>query len=312
MEITGNFLTQEGKNFPLDCETLDNLQRAIATVEMFGNLFGDKIILSGCTKQMDGTYEEGYVFIKSTTCPNGEVIPFKGGDTSEGVKIVSEDISVTTSTTIFASAYTSRYLAPANGNETGDVYMWDEFANVTPLRDFINNTQAKIKELETTANEHIGVVKMWAGSVDQIPEDYLLCDGRKLNGNRRDSPYLKLKKVLGVTLDDNGDFTIPDLRGKFVLGCNIEDTDCSTIGKTGGVKSFKLKMSNIPIHDHSYIYTGPKAYAAAQISTTGDFASVIKSVSNVNTYTGHSGQADPEPIELLPPYYVLAFIIKAK
>ncbi len=310
MEITGNFLTQEGKNFPLDCETLDNLQRAIATVEMFGNLFGDKIILSGCTKQMDGTYEEGYVFIKSTTCPNGEVIPFKGGDTSEGVKIVSEDISVTTSTTIFASAYTSRYLAPADGSETGDVYMWSEFANVTPLRDFINNTQAKIKELETTPNEHIGVVKMWAGTIDQIPEDYLLCDGRKVLGQGRNS-YADLKTVLGVDLDVDNMFAVPDLRGRFIVGYKNEDEDYVAIGKTGGQKEFSVSWDNIPKHSHRYSAMSGSNMVTIGTGTSGS-ESVLKGLSSETRNTGSYGSETVKAIDNRPPYYVLAYIIKAK
>ena len=301
MEITGNFLTQEGKNFPLDCETLDNLQRAIATVEMFGNLFGDKIILSGCTKQMDGTYEEGYVFIKSTTCPNGEVIPFKGGDTSEGVKIVSEDISVTTSTTIFASAYTSRYLASANGNETGDVYMWDEFANVTPLRDFINNTQAKIKELETTANEHIGVVKMWAGTVDQIPEDYLLCDGGDISGRG----YETLRRILGKS-------NVPDLRDRFIVGYNNENTDYCDIGNTGGSDTFMLTSDMLPPHTHQYTRASAGGLVTINNGTSATQKHAVASVRSDTAETTSCGDGKEVLIDMRPPYYVLAFIIKAK
>lgn len=310
MEVKGNFLTQPKKNFPLDCETLDNLQRAIATVEMFGNLLGDKIILSGCTKQVDGTYAEGYVFIKSQAYPNGEVIPFKGGNTAQGVKIVTEDISVNTPTTVFASAYTVRYLAPADGSETGDIYAWDEFANVTPLRNYINNTDIKIKELEKKVSEHIGVIKMWAGTVDQIPEDYLLCDGRKVSGLGRDS-FAALRAVLGAALDEHNMFAVPDLRGRFIVGYNNEDEDYAAIGKTGGQKEVLVSWDNIPKHSHPY-----SAMSGSNMVTigTGTSASqsVLKGLSSETRDTEPYGSEPVKAIDNRPPYYVLAYIIKAK
>lgn len=300
MEVKGNFLTQPEKNFPLDCETLNNLQQSILAIELFGNLLGDKLILAGCTKKTDGTYAEGYVFIKSPTYPNGEVIPFKGGDTSRGVKIVSEDISVTTSTTVFVSAYTSRYLAPATGDED-TIYMWNELANVTPLRNYINNTDTKIKELETKVNEHIGVVKMWAGTVDQIPEDYLLCDGGDISGRG----YETLRRILGKS-------NVPDLRDRFIVGYNNENTDYCDIGNTGGSDTFMLTSDMLPPHTHQYTRASAGGLVTINNGTSATQKQAVASVRSDTAETTSCGDGKEVLIDMRPPYYVLAFIIKAK
>jgi len=40
-KITGNYLTQANKDFPLDCETLDYLQRLVDMAVLAGKIPGD-------------------------------------------------------------------------------------------------------------------------------------------------------------------------------------------------------------------------------------------------------------------------------
>lgn len=78
-KITGNFLTQPNKDFPLDCETLDLLQTNAALVATLGNLIGDKLILDGCGLSNNGTQRApGYVFLRSKDYPDGEVLRWEG------------------------------------------------------------------------------------------------------------------------------------------------------------------------------------------------------------------------------------------
>ncbi len=44
-KITGNYLTQANKDFPLDCETLDYLQRLVDMAVLAGNIAGDRVVL---------------------------------------------------------------------------------------------------------------------------------------------------------------------------------------------------------------------------------------------------------------------------
>ena len=41
----GNFLTQANRDFPLDCETLDYLQKLAGLAALAGNIAGDRVVL---------------------------------------------------------------------------------------------------------------------------------------------------------------------------------------------------------------------------------------------------------------------------
>lgn len=64
-----------------------------------------------------------------------------------------------------------------------------------------------------------GIIVMWSGSINNIPQDWLLCDGT--NGT-------------------------PDLRDRFVMG-TVSDPE---IGDTGGSNSIGLSVSQLPPHSH--------------------------------------------------------------
>ena len=123
----------------------------------------------------------------------------------------------------------------------------------------------------------IGTVVMWAGDINSIPEDYALCDGNTVEG-----------------------YETPDLRGKFILGKKDDDK----IGKTGGEEEVTLTVDQIPPHAHTYKiqwdyssrWAGPN-----QPQLQPGFR-------NDNTSTTGGGQ----PHNNMPPYYVLAYIVKVK
>lgn len=123
-KTTGNFT---GSNsFPLDCETLEALQQNIVIVSMLGNMGGDKKILLGCELNADGSERgEGYVFLKTTTCPTGEVLRWEGGAIAGGMHIETEKIDVSAYGYVYHDAYTRRRLAPGSGEEN---YSWADFS----------------------------------------------------------------------------------------------------------------------------------------------------------------------------------------
>lgn len=47
-KISGNFLTQANRDFPLDCETLDYMQNLAALSALAANIGGDRVVLFGC------------------------------------------------------------------------------------------------------------------------------------------------------------------------------------------------------------------------------------------------------------------------
>lgn len=83
-----------------------------------------------------------------------------------------------------------------------------------------------------------GLVVMWAGALDAIPDGWSLCDGS--NGT-------------------------PDLRGKFIYGAS----DTVAPGATGGANTYALAEAQLPAHGH----TGSSTTAGAHTHPSSTLAS---------------------------------------
>ena len=128
-----------------------------------------------------------------------------------------------------------------------------------------------------------GLICMWSGSV--IPTGWLLCNG------------------------ENG---TPDLRDRFIVGSG----NSYNIGDTGGSKEVTLTEEQIPAHKHSFNYYNSDVYTSGYAlgvspGTSADnfvkpYGTRVSSTQNLINNTG-GGQAH----ENRPPYYALAFIMKA-
>ena len=96
----------------------------------------------------------------------------------------------------------------------------------------------------------------------------------------------------------------PDLRSRFIYG-----GDGSNNGTTGGEVSVALKTENIPAHDHVYYLDTTKQGIATDNGTW------LVDAGTVGTkITEHPRTTEPtggdQPHNNMPPYYVLAYIIK--
>lgn len=120
-----------------------------------------------------------------------------------------------------------------------------------------------------------GGIIMWSGS--DVPTGWLLCDGN--------------------------DGT-PDLRDRFVLGWGSRG-----IGDTGGVEKHTLTVDELPAHDHSsgnmrvdIDVPDPAPAPMSRTNTRAIYGAYVEG------RTGDTGGGEPH--ENMPPYYVLAFIMK--
>lgn len=184
----------------------------------------------------------------------------------------------------------------------------------------------------------LGVIQMWAGSIDKLPDNYKLCDGTAL----KQTDYPELYKVIGTIFNtgpnasyskwvapSSGMFRLPDLRGRFIAGYYSADDKYQKIGNSGGEVYHTLKTGELPAHSHSvddyYGLEDAKSVSGAQNAGNlyGNKISLSKSYfgwagNDVNNsammyYTHDSGSTGGgTPFENRPPFYVLAYIMRVK
>lgn len=145
-----------------------------------------------------------------------------------------------------------------------------------------------------------GIIAMWSGTIATIPTGWNLCDGTN---------------------------STPDLTGMFIVGAG----DAYTVGDMGGAETVTLTEAELPSHthdkgtlattsagNHSHTYT--KAGSSATGTAGGgpdddiEFTTANTSTAGAHTHpmsgdTGSTGSGDAH--ENRPPYYALAFIMKA-
>lgn len=331
-------MKQNNRDFPLECETLQALQEGTDLVALLGNIAGNKAILQGCDISKDGTSRsEGYVFLKTQSYPQGEVLFFEGGTSADELYVKLEDVRVTAQGYQYPKAYTERSLASGIGQES---YSWKDFTRVVTtqqLNDLLTSLQKKHEEdMKSLRALPVGTIQMFAGSV--APQDYLLCDGAQL----KQEDYPELYGVIGGSFNaapsavgtpystPSGYFRVPDLRGRFVVGVSDNDDDYS-LGSSGGEKTHLLTAEEIPGHRHVYtddtnamgakfqvssslrsegimeagnMYTPPRASAESQGTSANN------SGGGTAYLTGVTGGGSAH--ENRPPYYALSYIIKVK
>lgn len=152
----------------------------------------------------------------------------------------------------------------------------------------------------------VGGIIMWSGSVTAIPSGWALCDGGRTSTGS----------------------TTPDLRDRFIVGAS----STVAVGGVGGRSSVTLSAANLPPHQHTYKdtifaehnvsassqspdgldtgYEGGNNYRGSNSGSDGDNnLSWVRRRSD-GAYGNSSGGTDP--IDLRPPYYALAFIIRVE
>lgn len=137
-----------------------------------------------------------------------------------------------------------------------------------------------------------GAIIMWSGTVSNIPTGWHLCDGT--NGT-------------------------PDLRSKFIIGAGSGLGSSFAPGSTGGSSTLTLGVANLPAHHHSWGVTSNFSPSDPATGVTyspqnlwsdnaGDHYPITL-FSQGNAVTGDTGSGNP--VDIMPPYYALAFIMKS-
>lgn len=280
----GNFTAKD--NFPVSTFTYDFLQKMSHLAGNLAQLGGQNYILSGCV--MTGTtVSAGLIVI------NGEILPFEGG--TKKAKITIQE---TVDTDHFNGIdYTESYIHRSAKFASNGEYNWSDFVRV------LTN-----KELEEKINlitgDVPGTVKMWAGQVAKIPADYMLCDGSVL----LNTDYPELYENLGGLHGTEGTtgFKLPDMRDRFVVGYNNQNSDYDIIGHKGGYKEITLTVDQMPSHTHQF--PGVRTDSNNWRGTGEPVGSWTVYGDTKSTQSTGGNKAH----ENRPPYFVIAYIIKVK
>lgn len=205
---------------------------------------------------------------------NGELLPLiSGTSTGDYYHIVEHKEDIEAQGTLYADARVTRYaeLTPSSASAI-------EVSSVVDLT-------GRANEGETIANQFLpkGAIIMWSGSWSNIPKGFTLCNGN--NG------------------EPVNDVIIPDLRGRFIVGGKSGDADFGTENGTGGSKTHTLTIDEMPSHNHNV--TIPKRDTHI-VKGGGSDHYHFDNDTSITTENKGGGQ----PFKHLPPYYVLAFLIK--
>ena len=142
-----------------------------------------------------------------------------------------------------------------------------------------------------------GVITMWYGNIASIPNGWYLCDGS--NGT-------------------------PDLRNVFIIGANADDSGVAKTTVTGSAtQTGGSKDAVLVSHTHTASVTDPghnhtETIYGSLANQTGSSTPCWTGTANANTSTATTGISVSNSTEgvsgtnaNLPPYYALAYIMKA-
>jgi len=160
------------------------------------------------------------------------------------------------------------------------------------------------KELSIKASDTLPIGSIIPFGGTEAPTNWLICDGSMLNREA----YPELFNAIGTSFgtDGPGNFYIPDLRGRVIVGQDTSDADFG-IGSIGGEKTHTLTIEEMPKHAHN---TG-KSWAADNDGAWGVTSSDV-TYSYSTTWEGTAYSGGSQPHNILQPYTVTNYIIKAK
>lgn len=151
----------------------------------------------------------------------------------------------------------------------------------------------------------VGTVVAYAGAT--APAGWLRCDGTSY----KKSLYPALAAVLGATGES---FSVPDLRGRFLMGASASHPRA----QTGGEETHTLTEAEMPAHAHPVIGRGlPGKWEngvgifATNLGAGSGWASVSSYDAKAPGWLEAKSKGGGRPHNNLPPFYSIGYIIKA-
>lgn len=156
------------------------------------------------------------------------------------------------------------------------------------------------KELFLKASDTLPIGSIVPYGSNDIPENWLLCDGRAVSR----TTYANLFSVIGTNFgegDGTTTFNLPDFRTRVPVGLYSEDTDFDTIGNAGGEKEHTLTIEEMPTHSHQFLFD----------QTPGSNINVVQAGGASAWSRDTTTSGNDQPHNIMQPYQVVNYIIKS-
>ena len=167
----------------------------------------------------------------------------------------------------------------------------------------------------------VGTIVPYGGTTP--PAGWLLCDGSSYST----TTYADLFAVIGYIYGGSGgNFNVPNLKGRVVVGLDAGDTDFNNLNNSGGEKQHTLTVDEMPSHNHSINDPGHTHdygdYRVLRtqtcmggsenrgISDPPNYESVNRTTDVAYTGITMNNTGGNQPHNNLQPYRVLNYIIK--
>jgi microcystin-dependent protein/phage-related tail fiber protein len=111
-----------------------------------------------------------------------------------------------------------------------------------------------------------GAITMFAGG--SLPSGWLWCQGQAVSRTTYSALYSAIGTTYG-TGDGSTTFNLPNMGGRVPVGTDVNQTEFSSLGKTGGEKTHTLSTTEMPSHSHNIKFGG--ASMSMGSGSTGDY-----------------------------------------
>ncbi len=148
--------------FPLETETLVELEKAYTIFNSYGKALGEKVIISGCELSDNGNnVSDGYIYF------NGEVFEFKGGPPLANIIVIEDSRAAEFKNGESNEVYRTRYAAFGSG---GDSVSFSEFKRIDP----VVTLMTRLDELEKKSAifQQGGGMVFWNKPENEIPDGW--------------------------------------------------------------------------------------------------------------------------------------------
>lgn len=154
------------------------------------------------------------------------------------------------------------------------------------------------------ASVPVGTIMAYGGV--NVPDGWLVCDGTSY----RKADYPALAAVLGAT-GTGGEFMVPDLRGRFLMGVS----EAHPLASTGGEEAHTLTVEEMPSHSHPVVGSGTWGSGAgiwnSNVGAGSGWATVSSYQSGALGWLEAASAGGGRAHNNLPPFYTVVYIIKA-